>query len=104
MDKNKYGLGTVYFNYSGFNVFGRPVDKKTDTGVFYRAVGVDENFQVAAQFSFQGKYGIVSGYGQKEKNKSIRKSLFKADFDKSSLKGDFYIEDTFYPKTIIGHL
>lgn len=44
----------------------------------------------------------VVGHGQLDKKKF--QPLFKIDFDKSSLKGDFYIEDSgFYPKTKIGN-
>ena len=37
-------------------------------------------------------------------DKSNSRPLFKLEFDKSSLKGDFYIDDPYLTKTSIGYL
>ena len=100
------GLGNAYFSDTDIwtTLFGKPVVKsRLDPPPFYRAVGVDENFQVAASINFWvDKNGVIDSAASVEQKES-NDPLFKIDFDKTSLKGDFFMEDAYYPKTKIGN-
>ena len=101
---NDLGLGNAFFTDTDIwvTLFGKPVIKsRLANPPFYRAVGVDEYLQVAASINFWNKNGVIDSSASVEKNESS--PLFKIDFDKTSLKGDFFMEDSFYPKTKIGN-
>ena len=68
---------------------------------FYRAVGADEHYQVAASINFWvDKNNVIDSSASVEQKET--NPLFKIDFDKTSLRGDFFMEADYFSNTKIG--
>lgn len=85
------------------DLIAQPVDAIYPNQPNYRAVGIDEHLQIIAKFSYFFSHDVdVTGYAVLDKR--FPRPLFKLEFDRFSLTGDFYFNEYPLTRTSLGNL
>ena len=78
------------------DLIAQPVDAIQPNQPNYKAAGIDEHLQIIAKFSYFFSHDVeVTGYAVLDVK--YPRPLFKLEFNRYSLTGDFFLND--YPLT-----